>query len=230
MANKENIHEKQKRESERKARKLVQGSGDWARRCRATNWNPGGNIPQSKRPYLLGEGIGNRMGLDGPKYTQTSTAISRIEEGNEAYQKELREERSQRRAVLREAKASLKEILKRNEQSGMALVDQRIFYLEYPNKDWEKRSKVFGGLPENIDVALSDFGMLLLVPVVEEAEAKEQGFNKKVPGTKQRRDSQGRAFWVAAELKEVLTNIFGYVRWSRPITIKEAVQFGITIV
>jgi hypothetical protein len=70
---------------------------------------------------------------------------------------------------------------------------------------------------------------LLMVPVIEEDTAAEMGIDKKVPGVKQRTDSFGRQFWIRAELKDLLSKVFGVIRWERPLGIQEAKQFGVRV-
>jgi len=195
---------------------------------RAVNWNRHPK-PREKKPYLMGEGLGNCLGLEGPKYTRDARVLEQIAYDNWVYATELRKQRSEKKAREKKQHISFLEILASKEASGEILVDQRIFYSEYVKRGWEARAKQVGGLPEGIDIALTDYGLLFMVPVIEEDTAKKLGIDKVAPGVKPRRDGYGRPFWVQAELKDTLTYIFGLIRWNRPLSIREAKQFGVRV-
>lgn len=202
---------------------------DWRRVGRATNWHPRGEIKHEKQPFMFGEGVGNCLGLEGPKHTLDVKTQEAIEQGNREYAAELAAERKERRRREKDQRKSFQEVLASREASGAVLVDQRIFYTQWSRKDWEKRSALRGGLPEGVDVAYTEFGLLLMVPVIEADTAAKLGIDKKVPGEKQRRDSFGRPYWVQAEIKDFLSLVFGAIDWARPLSISEAKQFGVQI-
>lgn len=202
---------------------------DWKRVGTATNWHKGGVIKHEKQPFMMGEGVGNCLGLEGPRYTLDAKTIEGIEASNREYFSELALKRRYKKNRERDQRDSFQKILASKEASGDILVDQRIFYTEWARKDWEHRANQYGGLPKEIDIAWTDFGILLMVPVIEEDTAAEMGIDKKVPGVKQRTDSFGRQFWIRAELKDLLSKVFGVIRWERPLSIPEAKQFGVKV-
>lgn len=202
---------------------------DWRRIGTATNWHKGGVIKHEKQPYMMGEGVGNSLGLEGSRYTLDAKALEKIEESNREYFAELAVKRREKKVREADQLESFQKILASKEASGDILVDQRIFYTEWVRKDWEQRSKQYGGLPKEVDIAWSNFGILLMVPVIEEDTAAELGIDKKVPGVKQRTDAFGRKFWIRAELKDLLGKVFGVIRWERPLSIQEAKQFGVKV-
>jgi len=202
---------------------------DWKRVGRSTNWHKGGVIKHEKQPFMMGEGVGNSLGLEGPKYTRDVGTLIEIEEANRAYFSELSKKRREKNNREKDQRKSFQKILASKESSGDILVDQRIFYTEWARKDWEYRAGLYGGLPEGIDLAFTDYGILLMVPVIEEDTAAEMGIDRKVPGVKPRTDSFGRQFWIRAELKDLLSKVFGVIRWERPLSIPEAKQFGVKV-
>jgi len=201
---------------------------DWNRVGRATNWHRG-EIKHEKQPFMMGEGVGNCLGLEGPKYTRDAGTLAGIEEANRAYFSELSAKRREKKNRERDQRDSFQKILASREASGDILVDQRIFYTEWARKDWEYRAGLYGGLPDGIDLAFTDYGILLMVPVIEEDTAEQLGINKKIPGVKTRTDPFGRQFWIQAELKDLLSKVFGVIRWERPLSIQEAKQFGVKV-
>jgi hypothetical protein len=201
----------------------------WKRVGKATNWHKGGVIKHEKQPFMMGEGVGNCLGLEGPRYTLDAKTIEGIEESNREYFSELAQARRKKKSRERDQRDSFQKVLASKEASGDILVDQRIFYTEWVRKGWEHRADQYGGLPKEIDIAWTEFGMLLMVPVIEEDTAAEMGIDKKVPGVKQRTDSFGRQFWIRAELKDLLSKVFGVIRWERPLGIQEAKQFGVRV-
>lgn len=101
------------------------------------------------------------------------------------------------------------------------LEGQRLFYLSWQHDNWDARAARFGGLPEGVDVAHTDFGDLLLVPVIEQARAKELRLDG---GFK---DREGRPFWIGSDLRQQVERIFGRVKWKQPLTVREVTQqFG----
>lgn len=195
---------------------------------RATNWQRGGVVKKEKRPYLMGEGLGNCLGLDGPKYTRDHATLMAIAEEDAVYFEELREVRKAIRKKEAAYRKSLKELLARKAAEGEVLVDQRIFYTEWYHRDWERRAEQVGGVPTGVDIARSPYALLLMIPVLEVDTAKQRGIV--IERIAQRRDSYGRPFWVLAELKQTLVYIFGSIRWNRPISLVEAGQFGVKVI
>jgi len=202
---------------------------EWKRVGRATNWHKGGVIKTEKQPFMMGEGVGNCLGLEGPKYTRDAGTLEEIEEANREYFSELASKRREKKNREMSQRDSFQKILASKEASGDILVDQRIFYTEWARKDWEHRANQYGGLPKEVDIAWTNFGILLMVPVIEEDTAAEMGIDKKIPGVKPRTDSFGRQFWIRAELKDLLSKVFGVIRWERPLSIQEAKQFGVKV-
>jgi hypothetical protein len=182
-----------------------------------------------KQPCMMGRGMGNCLGLEGPQYTLDAKRIYAIEEGQREFAAEQRARSSQRRSREKESRMKLHEILASQEASGAVLVDQRIFYLDWYHEDWELRAHRVGGLPPGVDIARSKFGLLLLVPVIEEDTAKKLGYLKDAKACGAPKDSTGRLFFVSAELKDCLSLLFGRVHWERPLTIPEAKQFGVKV-
>lgn len=182
-----------------------------------TNWRPDGLAPKTKRDHMLGEGLGPSMGLDGFQHTVSYEPgeLEAIEEADQIYVAELRFKQSlqrRRNAVIKQRfQASLPEKV----QAGKILVQQRVF-MAYPNSDWYTRAERLGGIPEGVDVAKSDFGHLLLVPVVE---AKKSRF----------KDPYGLNFQIDSDLRDIVQKIFGAVKWSRPLTLDEVKQFGVEV-
>jgi hypothetical protein len=161
--------------------------------------------------------MGRDLGLDAPKYTRSYAPgeIERLDEADEQYFAQLKFKESLQRgrntAIRRRFKAKLPSLT----QSGKILVQQRIF-MAYPNKDWDVRAERMGGIPEGVDIANSDFGHLLLVPVVE---AEKSRF----------KDAYGLNFHVDPDLRETVQKIFGAIKWSRPLTLDEVKQFGVEV-
>jgi hypothetical protein len=182
-----------------------------------TNWRPDGLAPKVKRDHMLGEGIGNCLGLDDPKHTRNycSGEFEAIEEADQIYVAELRFKQSlqrRRNAVIKQRfQASLPEKV----QAGKILVQQRIF-MAYPNPNWDARAERMGGIPEGVDVAKSAFGHLLLVPVIE---AKKSRF----------KDPYGLSFQIDPVVRDTVQKIFGAVKWTRPLTLDEVKQFGVEV-
>lgn len=191
------------------------------RRFRMTSWGPG--TVRKSQPCMFGEGYGNNMLLDPPKYTkwsgpQADPPVKSPEEIQLA-----KKTRSEKIRSTRARKQSTLAFQQRLELRGEVLHGQRIFLLSFPFRDWERRAKAFGGIPTGVDVAGTDFGDLLLVPVVEGEDGA--GIREKAI-----RDRQGRDFWVAPTMRESVQRVFGEVAWKRPLMVSEVqTQFGIKL-
>lgn len=181
-----------------------------------TNWSPDGAVKHVKKDHMLGEGCGNYLGLDAPKHTRSygPGELDALVEADLRYEMGLKFKQSLRRqrntAIQQRFRATLPEKI----SSGKILVQQRVF-MAYP-KDWEKRAARLGGLPQGVDIAKSEFGHLILVPVIE---AKESSY----------KDALGRRFQIEPNLKQTINQIFGAVKWTRPLTLDEVKQFGIEV-
>jgi len=199
----------------------------------STNWNADtlAVIGKEKRPYLMGEGLGSSF-FSAPKYTvvRSSEEQEALEKAELEYKLEMKILAKRKRERMRKSEKALKKMLPDKIETSKVLVHQRIFHMTWARKDWETRANKCGGLLEGIDVAKTDYGRLLIVPVIEEEEAKDLGLlEEKVPKKRQLRDLDGRRFWVAAEIKEFVQRVFGSVRWNRPLSISEAEQFGVGV-
>lgn len=182
-----------------------------------TNWKPDGTVTKTKRETMLGEGIGNNMGFDDPKYTPSYSPgeLEAAELADQQYFDELSFKQSLLRtrnaAIKRKFRASLPGKI----QEGRILVQQRVF-MAYPKSDWYERAEKLGGLPQGVDVAKSDFGHLIIVPVVE---AKNSRY----------KDPYGLKFQIEPNTRDLVQKIFGAVKWTRPLTLDEVKQFGIEV-
>lgn len=196
-----------------------------------TNWNidPAAPIKHEKRAHMMGEGLGSSLGIEGPKGNPGKPY------GWYDEQKRLEKVESRERSMKLGGRKSFAkyiewkyktELLPQKIANGECLVNQRIFLATWVNPKWDVKAKNIG-MPEGVDVAHSEFGELLLVPVLEEEQAKRMGINPKIEPPL--RDVEGRPCWVAASIKERIEAIFGYIKWTRPLTIKEAEQFGVKI-
>jgi hypothetical protein len=178
---------------------------------------------------MMGEGLGFSLGLEKTK------AVPGKPLGWYDDQKRLEKKESRERSMKlagRKALASFvqwkynSEILPRKLENGECLIGQRIFLATWVSPKWDIKAKNVG-MPEGVDVAHSEFGELLLIPVLEKQDAEKLGINpKEDPPLK---DVEGRPCWVATHVRERIEAIFGRVNWTRPLTIKEAEQFGVKI-
>lgn len=196
-----------------------------------TNWNsdPTKGAKRELQPNMMGEGLGMSLGIEGPKGTPGRPLGWHDEQ--KRFKKSESRERSMKLAG-RKAFANFIEwkyktkILPKKVENGEVLIGQRIFLATWVNPKWDVKAKNVG-MPEGVDVAHSEFGELLLVPVLELEQALQVGINpKEEPPLK---DTEGRPCWIASSIKERIEAIFGYVKWTRPLTIKEAEQFGVKI-
>jgi hypothetical protein len=197
-------------------------------RWRSTNWYPNGKVPRTTEPSMFGEGLGNHLGLDGPRYTLDAKRQEKLEHDAEELQREEREKDRQKKRKVSDARAYLRDVAEEVVQNGGTLVGERIFMMEWHRKDWERRGSTYG-FPEGVSMAIGKFGAVIVVPVIEEAEKKALGRSANVPEWKQGRDEFGRKFWVTAEMKNAILNVYGLPVWKRPLSIREAEQFGISI-
>jgi len=191
------------------------------KRDRSTNWNadPNEGANRKKQPWMFGEGLGNNLGLDGPKYMRTNVEV--IPDATEEEKKLRRQLGAEKAKVTRAKNKRIKDRKRALEQQGELLVGQRIFRCKFSFDDWDRRAEVFGGLPEGVDVAGTDFGTLLLIDVIEESDGKKLGLECPL------KDPGGRRFFLPVSEREKIDSIFGRVEWERPLTEREARQFGV---
>ena len=175
-----------------------------------------------RQPTMMGEGYGNNLLMDPPKYTVWTAPSEDVVP--EVSTEDKRKKAAEKAAATREAKRKHAAFVKARVESGSTLFGQRVFLVPYTHDDWGERAERLGGLPEEMDIARTDFGHLILVPVIEETEAKEQGIR-----AKGFRDAEGRQFWVTAEYRTAIDNVFGRTQWERPLLPEEVAQFGVTI-
>jgi len=196
-----------------------------------TNWNsdPTKGAKRELQPNMMGEGLGMSLGIEGPK-GNPGKPLGWYDEQKRLQKKESREHHIKlqgRKAFAKFVEWKYKtKILPRKIENGDVLFNQRIFLATWVNPKWDIKAKNIG-MPNGVDVAHSEFGELLLVPVIEEKEALQMGINPKEDPPL--RDVEGRPCWVATNVRERIQAIFGYVKWTRPLTIKEAEQFGVKI-
>lgn len=206
-------------------------TSDWVKRCRATNWHRGGVIRHESQPYMMGEGFGNCLGLEGSKATIPKTEKQLQKEAEEELidRLEMIEERKKREAKERSYRLIQVNLINRKRQDGSLHEGFRVFCLAWYKEDWEERSGVYG-MPEGVDVALTQFGMLILVPVIEESDIAEGSqYGSYAKDRKAQRDMDGRKFWVKAEVKDAVLDVFGPVKWGRPLACRDLDQFGVKV-
>lgn len=196
-----------------------------------TNWNknPTQPIEKEKRAHMMGEGLGSSLGIENTK------AVPGKPLGYYDEQKRLQRVESKQERAKNAGKRQLHgyvawkyqtEILPKKLSEGAVLVNQRIFLCDWIKPKWDSIARNLG-LPDGVDVAHTEFGELLLVPVIEFLQGIEMGINpRETPPLK---DIEGRPCWVAASIRERIEAIFGRVRWTRPLTIREAEQFGVQL-
>lgn len=197
-----------------------------------TNWNknPNEHAAREKQPFMMGEGVGNNLGLDNSKAVP-GKPLGWHDEQRALRSRECREENMQKSMKKMFHKAIDMKYrshhLPQKMANGEVLVGQRVFLVDYLKKGSDKLLNNLG-LPEGADVAQTAFGTLVIAPVLEKNDALERGIDiKQEKGCK---DIEGRPCWVAAEIKEKIEAVFGHVRWTRPLTIKEVEQFGIEVI
>jgi hypothetical protein len=196
-----------------------------------TNWNrdPTQHAPKDKNPFMFGEGLGMSLGIENTKavpgkplgYYDEQRRLQKLE-SKEYNSKNFSKKQHQNYIDWKYHS----QILPQKIQNGDVLINQRIFLCDWIKPKWDSIAKNIG-IPEGVDIAHTDFGDLLLIPVIEANDASKFGIDPKVvPPLK---DVEGRPCWVAASIKERIEMIFGRVRWIRPLTIKEAEQFGVQL-
>lgn len=181
--------------------------------------------PKRDSACMTGKGLGNNLGLDDPEYTVWKTPAQNNQERMlAAEEKAAQKEASLKKAAATRARNKAKKaILAAKMDRGELLSGQRVFLATWVRDNWDVAAENFGGIPQGVDIANTDFGHLLIVPVVEEDEGEGLRFKRSC-------DPDGRNFWVRAEVKNSIQKIFGSVDWRRPLTMQEAEQFGITFV
>jgi len=191
-----------------------------------TNWNKDGSqlAKREKQPNMMGEGLGNNLGLDGPKYVAGKPY--RTPEQEELEERELRLEKFKNRQmgsvkaqITRHKNLATKNRIQQLLEDGKMIEGARVFFIEWPKDDWDIRAKNCGGMPEGVDISKTDFGNLVIVPVIEEEEGKKMKLDLQV-------DPEGRKFCISFSVREKVDMIFGRVNWKRPLTIREVSQFG----
>jgi hypothetical protein len=197
-----------------------------------TNWNKNANehAAREKQPFMMGEGVGNNLGLDNSKAVP-GKPIGWHDEQKRLLAREAAAERAKQIPKKMFAKAIESRYrshhLPKKIQNGDVLIGQRVFLVDFLKKGSDKLLNNLG-LPEGAHVAQTEFGHLVIVPVLETDEALARGIDiKQEKGCK---DVEGRPCWVAAEIKEKIEAVFGHVRWTRPLTIKEVSQFGVEVI
>jgi len=195
-------------------------------RDRSINWYKDSHLNgtrHSPRPNMMGEGMGNCLGLEGSKHSFETIKPELVEL--------TPEEKARKRAAAVAAAAATrkrnlakKAVIAKREESGELLRTQRVFLCEWGYDNFEERASRLGlGLPEGVDIAKTQFGTLVLVTVYEEEEGKSLGLGDPL------RDPHGRTFFVPTAKREHISKVFGNVNWKRPLTQKEAEQFGVKI-
>lgn len=213
--------------------KIRREQEEFKSRCRATNFTPSGDHPAKiKQPFMLGEGLGNRLNFCDPKYAvweplQPEPTDREIEEARaeeERAREESKRARVEKARETRERNMRKKALLESRIDKGKELYGQRIFIVTKFKHSWEVRSRKYGGVPDGVDLRLTDFGLLLMVPVIEEDQAKLFGMEKKTGY----RDREGRRYWVPLATKERVMKIFGGgVPWNSPLLMREVIDdFG----
>lgn len=196
----------------------------------STNWHRNGEgTIRRPQPMMFGEGIGNEMGLERPKYTVWKTYEEVTDEDLAAISAEEEIQRAERRKagvekarITREKNRKRKERIAEKVENGEMLGGQRIFRVDFSLGDWEERSKKLDGMPPAvIDVAGTEYGVLLMVRVHEEEDGKKIGLEEPM------KDVMGRKFFLTLTDRERIESIFGRVDWRRPLTEREARQFGV---
>ena len=194
----------------------------------STCWNGEGTVRRSQ-PMMFGEGLGNSLGLEGPKYVAgrihdpVVEAKYDEEEEERKRQEKIRENRkrgSEKAKVTRARNVAIKGRIRDKESKGEFLVGQRVFRCLWET-EWDKVADSGYGRPDILlDVAKTRFAVLIMLRVFEEQEGKEQGFGN--PMT----DKVGRKFFISKKDKDHVERLFGRVDWS-PLTENEARQFGV---
>jgi hypothetical protein len=197
----------------------------------STNWNKDvtKKAPKEKRATMMGEGLGSNLGIENPKHV-SGKPVGYHEEQRRLQSIEAAENKAKtfpRRmfAKIIDARYKINHLPKKIE-NGDVLINQRVFFVDWPKDSWDVRAKNIG-MPEGTDIAQTKFGRLLLVPVLEMEDALKVGIDPKEE--KPLKDIEGRPCWVSTDVKERIEAIFGRVRWIRPLTIKEAEQFGVQL-
>jgi hypothetical protein len=185
---------------------------------------------RNSQPFMFGEGLGNNLGLDPPKYDTGWKAVRPKDDELKDMLREEEERQEKKKAAVAKGKKTRalnqerKSRLNAKLSAGELLDGQRIFLVSIPKDNFEERMRAAGySLPEGLDVARTDFGMILLVPVVEADEAKAEGFTGS--GF---RDTDGRVFWIRSQVREILEFAFGRIQW-RPLRQEELTQFGVKL-
>lgn len=188
------------------------------RTSRQTSW-AGDAQRVRERTNMMGEGMGNAMGLEGPKYdTGWTVAVPEVEPDLEALaaeRKVKRQESTAKAKRTRELNLARRAALKAAEEAGKVLRGKRVFMVTEAFEDFDVRAKRFGGIPEGVDVVATEFCNLVAVPVIEAEEGKKLGL------TEAWKDPQGRPFWVPSDVVDHVTRVFGSVQWNRPLTKDE---------
>jgi len=197
-----------------------------------TCWNGEGTV-RRKQPWLMGEGLG--MSLPSfPSDKATCRGRPVLGDGEisdhrtpRKKSKKVRRKRSKRETAILSYFGR-----KKLESEGKYLIGQRVYHVPWPKKKWWERMQAAGGMPDGVDVAHTEFGDLVLVPVNETydmVEALTEGKVDPLAPEKPLVDREGRSFWIPLELKERVARIFGAIRWRSPLMLAEVEQFGVRL-
>jgi len=191
-----------------------------------TTWTSEGTV-RRKQPFMMGGSFGwNQYAFPPDQVTSRGETPREREEREKREQEsefefqEGESERRRERERKREWRKTLKETSAAMREAGKILENYRIFLVPSPKKDWEERAKKFGYSLEEIDLHFSDFGLLLLLPVIEKCEGER--LELKEPMT----DRDGYDFWLTERIKESTSRVFGWVDW-KPLTVAQAKEFGV---
>lgn len=186
-----------------------------------TCWNGEGTV-RRKQPWMMGQGSGFNQICFGPDQTTSRGRRPQVDDDEEREPRESSKVKPLR--TKKQIEQSMKLSLARRVVAGNACVGFRIYLIQWQKKKWWERMINAGGMPDGMDIAHSEFGDLLMVPVNEldflEREAPDEPLV----------DREGRKFWVAESTKDFVARIFGAIRWSQPLTMAELNQFGVRLV
>lgn len=195
-----------------------------------TNWGPRlGRTDTSQLVGLGAGGVGDLTGFAGPDKT-----TSRGRNPNLPKERNLSspEELEARRRKLERDEAAKKAMAAYRMYTENRIEGFRIFLAPYPKKKWERIVQNAGGLPDGVDVAHSEFGDLLLVPVFEPHNVEfdtQPKHNRRRIGLKEMMDRQKFGYWIEEDLMVELQRMFGYIQWNSPILVSELEQFNIRL-
>lgn len=194
---------------------------EFRHRCQQTSWHFD-SCAKMPRPNMMGEGLGSSTpGFAHDKTTRWTTVGKEPEKESPPSPREIEKAELKRRQ--KELQAACREMMQTKIAAGKVLEGYRVFLIPWPKTKWEEIMKKAGGMPVGVDIAFSEFGNLLLVPV------QELGLKptKNDPERPVMLDREGRAFWIQRDEREKLNRIFGFVKWTQPLTSADMKQFGV---